>query len=237
VQGSVPRFAAALVATVVLLPACGGDDGPTNAVRQGSLLGPSRSPVAQQYAAASRTSEDTYEGTLSITVDYYGYDCQLRDLDLHPLGTRTYEMPVQVVRGARAEVEGVRESGPFNLVVGADPGNEAGITIVSATVAADPRTGERTLFEYWRLSGDESEVEGELVQSWRQAGLAANVFPTDRLIVPCRPDLGLLLKSIQTIDEGARLTGTITDDRADLTIEGQTFDHERRFTARITATR
>jgi hypothetical protein len=63
------------------------------------------------------------------------------------------------------------------------------------------------------------------------------VFPTDRLIVPCRPDLGILPRTIQTIDEGAQLSGTIDDERAELTIEGQTFDKERRFTARVTATR
>ena len=87
------------------------------------------------------------------------------------------------------------------------------------------------------MSGGASNLTGRLAHSWRRAGIAANVFPTDRLVVPCRPDLGLIPRTIQTMDEGARLKGSITDSRADLTITGQTFDHERRFTARITATR
>jgi hypothetical protein len=223
---------AALVSA--LLAACGGEKkvGP-----KASLLSQPRSPVAQQHAAARQTSEVVYQGALRITVAYYGYDCGLRDLDLHHLGTKTYRMSVKVVRGPRAAAGSIRESGPFNLVVSADPGNEAGITIVSATVVSDPRDGKPILFEYWKVSRDGSRLQGTLVNSWRRAGLAANVFPTDRLIVPCRPDLGLIPRSIQTIDEGARLSGTITDDRAELTIVGRTFDKERRFTARVSATR
>ena len=227
-----------LAAAAVLAPACGGEDGSSGSRRaEASLFSPRRSPVAQQHANAGRPSEQTYRGTLTIDVAYYGYDCQLRDLDLHEYGRRTYEMPVQVIRNAPAVAEDVEESSPFNLVVSGDPGNEAGITIVSATVAPDARDGKPILFEYWRITADGSDLEGELVQSWRRAGLAANVFPTDRLIVPCRPDLGILPRTIQTIDEGARLTGTIDDEHAELTVEGQTFDHERRFTARVTATR
>ena len=226
-----------LAAAAVLAPACAGDDESSGSRRAEASFFPRRSPVAQQHAKAARSSEEVYRGTMSIDVVYLGYDCQLRDLDLHEYGTRTYEMPVQVVRNDPAAAEEVRESSPFNLVVSTDPGNEAGITLVSATVAPDARDGKPILFEYWRISGDGSSLDGELVQSWRRAGLAANVFPTDRLIVPCRPDLGILPRTIQTIDEGARLTGSIDDEQAELTVEGQTFDHERRFTARITATR
>jgi hypothetical protein len=241
---SVPPFAVALVATALLVSACGGDDGGSggNAAATQAAVSPSeepRSPVVQQFstaAAASETGEDVYEGTMSIDVAYYGYDCQLRDLDLHRQGKRTYRMPVEVVRGAAAEAEGIRESSPFNLIVSANPGNEAGLTTVSATVSVDTN-GNPVLFEYWKMNVQGSRIEGELVQSWRQAGIAANVFPTDRLIVPCRPELGVIPKSIQTIDEGARMRGAITDERAELTVTGQTFDHERRFVARVNATR
>jgi hypothetical protein len=100
----------------------------------------------------------------------------------------------------------------------------------------DPE-GKPILFEDWRMNAQASSIQGQLVQSWRRAGIAANVFPTDRLVVPCRPDLGLIPKSIQTINEGARLTGTITDERAEVTVTGQTFDLERRFMAQVIATR
>jgi hypothetical protein len=229
-----------LLAAAVFLGGCMGDDDEAEADGprpvQASLLSPSRSPVAQQ-ANTAQTSEDVYRGTLRITVGYYGYDCQLRDIDLHHQGTRTYRMPVAVVRGEQAVAEGIRESSPFNLIVQANPRNEAGITIVTATVGSDARDGSPILFEYWRIRASGSRLEGQLVQSWRRAGLAANIFPTDRLIVPCRPDLGLLPRTIQTINEGARLSGTVTDQRVDLTIRGQTFDKERRFTARVTAAR
>jgi hypothetical protein len=243
-----PPVAAALVAMALVVSACNGDDddggtaanaGPKAGTAARSLGNQPLSPVVKAYSsasAASATSEDVYQGTLKINVAYYGYDCQLRDLDLHRQGSRTYRMPVEVVRGAPAEAEGIRESSPFNLIVSANPSNEAGITTLSATVAVDPN-GAPVLFEYWKMNVRGTRVRGQLAESWRRAGLAANVFPTDRLIVPCRPELGLIPKSIQTINEGARMQGTITDERANLTIRGQTFDHERRFVARVTATR
>jgi hypothetical protein len=247
-MGKSVAYAVALVGVTLVVPACGSDDegsdnggggGATTTTTAASQPSPSqpRSPVAQQFStAASATSEDVYQGTMRIKVDYYGYDCQLRDLDLHRVGSRTYDMQVEVVRGSPALAEGVQESGPYNLVVSADPGNEAGFTTVSATVAPDPN-GAPVLFEYWKTNVQGSEIRAELVNSWRRAGLAANVFPTDRLIVPCRPELGLIPKSIQTINEGARLEGSITDEDVDLTITGETFDKERRFVAHVTATR
>jgi hypothetical protein len=241
VRRSVPWLAAALIAVAVVVSACGGDDeNGTTAAETTTQAGASSAsqplpPAARQFSS-SDTSEDVYQGTLRIKVDYYGYDCQLRDLDLHRQGSRTYEMPVEVVRGPPAVAEGIRESGPYNLVVSANPGNEAGITTVSATVAPDPN-GAPVLFEYWKTNVQGSDIQAELVNSWRRAGLAANVFPTDRLVVPCRPELGLIPKSIQTINEGARLKGSITDEQVDLTITGETFDKERRFVAEVTATR
>jgi hypothetical protein len=239
-RGVEVRGAATLVACAVFLVACSGDDSDANTSATTVPRAKSavvRSPILQSYAKAGRSRQDTYRGTMAITVGYHGYDCQLRDLDLHLLGTRTYRMPVQVIRGARAGAEGLSESGPYNLIVSADPGTEAGITLVSATVVPDARDGDPILFEYWKLTGTGTRISGELVNSWRRAGIAANVFATDRLLVPCRPDLGIIPKTIQTINEGARLSGTITDGRAVLTIKGQTFDKERRFTARVVASR
>lgn len=85
-------------------------------------------------------------------------------------------MPVQVVRGPPAAAEGIRESSPFNLIVGANPGNEAGITTISATVAPAPADGSPVLFEYWEMNVQGSSVQGELVNTWGDAGLARNIF-------------------------------------------------------------
>jgi hypothetical protein len=189
-----------------------------------------------QTAGASRSTgsaEIVYRGTLKITVAYWGYDCQLRDLLLHRQKTRAYRLPVRVIRNAPAN-DG---SNPFNLVVSSDVSREAGITLVSATVVANPQDGQRTLFEYWKLTRRGTKLSGRLKNSWRQAGIAQNVFPTDRLIVPCRPDLGTLPRSLQPVKEGAMLTGTVNARRAALTITGRTLDSERRFVARIVATR
>jgi hypothetical protein len=236
---SASPVATALALAALALSACGdGDEDESTADGAGTLGAAGEqpaSPVAKQFSSADASS-DVYEGNLSIDVDYYGYDCQTLDPTLRLEGSRTYEMPVQVIRGPPAEAGGIRESSPYNLIVGADPGNEAGIGTVSATVAQEP--GDiPVLFEYWRMDVQGSNVQGELVNSWRSAGLVLNIFPTDRLLVPCRPELGMIPRSIQPIEEGARLEGSITDENAELTITGQTLDHERRFTGRITAAR
>jgi hypothetical protein len=202
----------------------------TGAAEKPQATAPDATPLA--------VGEDVYRGTLRITVGYWGYSCPYRgDLTLRFQKTRTYTMPVRVIRNPPAGVGVVRERNPFNFLISADPLREGGITLASATVTADPSDGDLTLFEYWRSTLQGSSIAGWLVRSWRQAGLALNVFSTDRLIVPCRPELGTLPKTFQTIKEGARLTGTFTDRRVELTVTGQTFDRERRFTARITASR
>jgi len=239
----VARGVATAFAAAFLTSACGaGEEGETTSedAASGAVRVPAWSPDQAPSPVAERFSDSaasvTYDGTLTIGVDYYSLDCQFRDADLHLIGSRTYEMPVQVVRGPPAEAEGIRESSPFNLIVGANPGNEAGITTISATVATDFR-GAPVLFEYWKIDVQGSAIQGELTNGWRQAGLSANIFPTVRPIDPCHPELGVFPMSLEAIEEGARLEGSINDDRADLTITGQILDHTRRFVARVAATR
>jgi hypothetical protein len=188
-------------------------------------------------AKSAGSDELVYRGTLAITVAYWDRDCQFRDTKLHRQKTRTYRMPVTVDRNPPATDGSVPERNPFNLLVSADPTREAGITIASATVVANPQNGQLTLYEYWKFTRHGTELNGRLTRSFRQDGLALNLFPTETLIVPCSPYLGTMPAFPQTIDEGARLTGTFTDRRFDLTVKGRTFDLKRRFTARITATR
>lgn len=186
-----------------------------------------------------QTGEATYRGTLRIKVAYWGPNCPL-NLTRNPLRlqkTRSYRMPVAVIRNPRASVGVVVERNPFNFVISTGPQlREAGIMLASATVTNDPFVG-LTLYEYWRSSLRGARIAGRLARSFRQTGLALNAFFTDKPLVPCRPELGTRPMFPETIKEGARLTGTFTDRRVDLTVTGQTFDLQRRFTARITASR
>jgi hypothetical protein len=235
-RGSAIKLAFALTVAVLLVSACdGGDEDGDSGDGQTTVaaIDQPASPVAKQFSGED-TSETVYEGTMSIAVDYYDY-CQGGETQL--IGSETYEMPVQVVRGPPAEAEGIRESSPFNLIVGANPSNEAGITTISATVATAPADDSLVLFEYWKMSVQGSRVQGELANTWGDAGLAGNIFPTDQLVPPCVPEIGLLVRSIVPIEEGALMEGSITDDSAELTITGGTADPRRRFVAEVTATR
>lgn len=184
-------------------------------------------------------AEDDYRGTLSITVQYWGPRCPLSVTGPNRLRlqkTRTYRMPVLFARNPPAAVGVVRERNPFNFVISADPRREGAMTLASATVTADPIVGQ-TLYEYWRFTLRGSSVSGRLVRSYRETGLAHNLFTTTRVLIPCRPELGDDLNRFQTVKEGARLTGTFTERRVQLTVTGQTFDRRNRFTAQITAGR
>lgn len=199
------------------------------------LLVPSSGAAGSPLA----TGEDVYKGTLRITVAYWGPKCPLK-LTENPLRlqkTRTYRMPVVVTRNPRARVGVVEERNPFNFGIATGrPLREGGITLSSATVVNDPFVG-LTLYEYWRSSLRGTALTGRLARSFRESGLTLNVLFTDELIVPCRPELGMRRKFPEPIKEGARLTGTFSDRRVELTVTGQTANRERRFTARITATR
>lgn len=179
---------------------------------------------------------------MRITVQYWGPKCPLR-LTRNPLRlekTRTYRMPVVVSRNPRAREGGASEQNPFNFVISTSPPlRESGFTLTSATVTTD-FAGQQALWEFWSASLRGSSFTGRLVRSHRAAGaplMVLNALTTDRLLVPCNPGLGTQPKTFQSLKEGARLTGTFTDRRVDLTLVGQTFDRRNRFTARISASR
>jgi hypothetical protein len=208
--------------------------------------GTSRPPAVALSALRNATTsksatEVTYRGTMTIEIAYYGFDCTnfpfIRDIDLHHLGDRTYEMPVSVIRRPPVGVGPLRESSPFNLTVSADDVNEGGIQLLSATISADEVDDDLVLYSYWQITQRGTRLEGRLNRSWREAGLAFNTFPTSNLIIPCTPQSGWSPLQFQPIVEGAKLTGRVTDSEFDLTVVGQTLDTTRRFRATVETSR
>jgi hypothetical protein len=197
--------------------------------------------AALPLQATGATGQDVYRGTLRITVAYWEPKCPVslnpNENRLRLQKKRTYRMPIVVVRNSRASADGVQERNPFNFAIFTSPPlREASVDVTSATVSNDPIAGF-VLYEYWRSSLTGTKLTGRLARSHRESGIAANLFYTDRLMIPCRPQLGTRPTVPETIKEGARLAGTFTDRRVALTVTGQTLDRQRRFTARISASR
>lgn len=193
---------------------------------------------SRPQGGAGTTDERVYRGTLKIKVAYWGFDCRtFRDMKLRLQKTRTFRMPARVITDSPLEVEGSRETNPFNLIVAADGLREAGIQITSAMALSSFQTGDNSLFQFWKLSKNGSKVSGRLTQIWLQLGraFAQNLFPTAYPVGQC--SYIILPNTLLPIDKGARLTGTLTSRRAVLTVTGRTVTKERRFTARITVTR
>jgi hypothetical protein len=179
-------------------------------------------------AAVEATSETSYHGTMTIEIAYYDY-CQTYDGNLGFAGSATYELPADVIVNPPAENEGVTERSPFNLILAGGNGVEGSLTLLSAVVLTDVSNGTSALFDYWDIDrGQDDQVSGALTDRW--AGVDYNFIETTQLLVPCQPNLGSLAMR-DAIVEGAQLTGTVSDDRADLEVLAQTLDHEVRFRA------
>lgn len=191
------------------------------------LTAPPRAPGL----SAARSGAD-YAGTMHVEIAYYDY-CQTGDGNLGFAGSRTYDLDAEVFVNPPAAESGIEERSPFNLIVGTENGVEGAISAVSATVVTDPRDGRSTLLDYWDIDEDGDGVEGVLTDRW--PGYVLNTISTAQLIVPCQT--GLVFVMPDSIAEGARLAGSVTEDRVRLQLVGQSFDREVRFRATVTTRR
>jgi len=182
--------------------------------------------------ARGRGDSADYEGTTDIEIAYYNY-CQTRDGNLGYAGRGEYELDAEVYVNPRAEESGVNERSPFNLIIGTENGVEGTLSAVSATVVTDTRDGRSALLDYWDIDRRGDRISGVLTDRW--PGYILNTISTAQLIVPCQPDLVFVMPD--SIAAGAKLTGTIDADEADLVLLGQSYDREVRFRATISAER
>jgi hypothetical protein len=185
-------------------------------------------PRASREGRRGAVESADYKGTMVIEIAYYNY-CQGGG-DLEFAGTREYEMDAEVFVNPPAEDGGVEERSPFNLIIGAEPGVEGTLSVVSATVARNNRTGETVLLDYWDIDQRGDDIDGEMTE--RGPISVLNSISTADLFWPCRPDMGSMILP-EEIAAGATLTGTVSDDSIELKLIGQSFSREVRFRATI----
>jgi hypothetical protein len=194
-----------------------------------------RFPAGSSGSSAENDTEfanGTYRGTMTIDVAYFNY-CVTRDGNLAYAGSREYTSDVEVIINDPAEDDGVVERSPFNLIISSETGVEGAIVVVSATVAADNRTGTTVLFDYWSLDADGDELTGTLTDRW--PGFAMNTITTEQPLVPCQD--GITLAMPDQLMEGAELRAAVDGDDVELELLAQSLDRETRFRATIEAER
>jgi hypothetical protein len=128
------------------------------------------------------------------------------------------------------EHQGIRERSPFNLVLSTDYAREGAVGMFSALLLTDPRDGRSAVFDYWDISARGDTITGTLTDSWAQYGLDVNQIRTTAPLTPCQP-AGPALSDENPIAEGARLTGTVTDEQVRVTITGRTLHQPVKFRA------
>jgi hypothetical protein len=170
-----------------------------------------------------------YKGSAVVDVAYYD-GCRSGDGSLGFARSETYRMGGGASIHPPTEHQGIRERSPFNLVVSTDGAREGALGMFSALLLTDPRDGRSVVFDYWDLSTRGSVVSGTLTDSWARYGLAVNQIRTTAPLVPCQPGAPSLSDE-NPIAEGARLTGTVTDERIRVTITGQTLHQPVKFRA------
>jgi len=170
-----------------------------------------------------------YSGTAVVDVAYYDR-CRSGDGSLAFARSETYRMGGGASVHPQTEHEGIRERSPFNLVLTTDDAREGSVGMFSALLLTDPRDGRSVVFDYWDIGARESTITGTLTDSWAEYGLAVNQIRTTGPLVPCQPG-GPTLADENPIADGARLTGTLTDQRVRVTITGQTLHQPVKFRA------
>lgn len=97
-------------------------------------------------------------------------------------------------------------------------------------------TSPPLVLQYFALAFDGTAFSGTLVEDHREESAAANLLSHAVELVACRPSLGVF-NNQSAIAEGARISGTITDQAVRLHVEGNTTETTRPFVADIAAVR
>ncbi|MDS0294478.1 hypothetical protein [Halogeometricum luteum] len=129
---------------------------------------------------------------------------------------------------------GLSETNPFHLFVGPANRNETGLPghyeIHSAALVGTD------LFQYWELRSGDGAFEGTLTDPHDAEALVWNVVNVERALVPGRSSLGVVTTTLG-MGAGTRLVGAVTEDTADVRLQGETIDRFTRFSSVISAAR
>jgi hypothetical protein len=187
-------------------------------------ISPATSPADATHSVPRARN---YKGSSVVDVAYYD-GCASGDGSLEFARAETYRMGGGGSIHPPTEHEGIRERSPFNLVLSTDYAREGAVGVFSALLLTDPRDRRSAVFDYWDLSARGSTITGTLTDSWADYGLAVNQIRTSAPLVPCQPGAPSLSDE-NPIAEGARLTGTVTDERIRVSITGTTLHQPVKF--------
>ena len=174
---------------------------------------------------------DTVNGSATVAVNVYdlcGPGGQRRLIE-----QTSYQAPAQLSLGRRLSVGNQVEPNPVSLALTVgDVGTAGAISIRSALVFD---VGGPLLLTYWHLTASGNQLTGQLVDTHEREAAAANLFNEQRLLVPCRPELGQLPPWPSPLGTGTNLAGAGGSGHANLTVNGGTTDGFIEFQLRFSA--
>lgn len=224
-------------ATASTIPPTSEVPGPTGDTGPGSGSGTKLDDAGGSTDPGSPSVLGTYNGTWTVTVTNYDY-CATGTLQAD--GTASGSFAGQLVVVAPHTDGATTESNPFGFVFqGGDLQHSGSISLASGIVVTtdDPdSTGNpNVLLQYWSVQQSGDQVQATLTDPHQNEGAAYNDIWLDRLLVPCRPELGTLGAFPLVIAPGATITGTIGGGHVQLTMQAQTVDGSATFTAEFTS--
>ncbi|GGK81761.1 hypothetical protein [Mangrovihabitans endophyticus] len=115
------------------------------------------------------------------------------------------------------------EDNPVQMVLTTSDLGALGALSLHSAQSFDTTSG-RVLLTYWRVRLSGTTLSAELTDPHLSEAAALNVFNGQRLLVPCRPEMGSLPPWPIPLDVGSALTGTIADGRVRLQLTSVSTD-------------
>lgn len=174
----------------------------------------------------SGVDTQTYSGTADVIIDYYDYDFFG---NLVFIEQKSYQYNVELETGPPKNVGSVFEQNALNLQINTTTMGDEGTFGISSAILNVALQGGSVLLEYWDLNYANNMIDGTLVDTHIAESAAANqLYAWEDLA-------GFVSVLLFYMDTGTTINGSLTNDTADIQIDGQTTDGTRVFAIDIQA--
>jgi len=167
-----------------------------------------------------------YYGVADIIIDYYDYNFSG---NLFFIEQKSYQYDVEVITGPPKNVDSVFEQNAINLHISTTTMGSEGTFGISSAILNVALQGGPVLLQYWDLNYANKLIDGTLVDTHVAEAAAANqIYAWEDLA-------GFVSVLLFYLDTGTTINGNLTNDTADIEIDGQTTDGTRAFSIDIQA--
>ena len=178
------------------------------------------------------TTEKSYSGTANVTIKYYEYNALTGQDDF--VEEKNYQYDTKIFVKQPLSTGSTTETNPVNIQIYPDrtssSGEEGHLDISSAALFTVNNTND-LLLQYWSISINGNTINGTLADTHTAEAAAAN------LLWAWDDVAGIHMTMPFPIAVNTTMQGTITDSNLQITVQGESINTYRKFTATITAIR